>query len=282
MKLKNKNVLITGAGRGIGEAIAAAFAKEGANLSLSARTMSELENVRKKILEQGAKCIISQCDVSKKEEVKSWIDNSCKSFGGIDVLVNNAGIYGPIGLLADNDPDEWIKTIHVNLIGTVICIKAVLPHMMKQKSGVIINLSGGGAVSPFPRFSAYSTSKAAVVRLTETVAEEVKEFNIRINAISPGAVNTRILDEALKAGEACGREFYEKCKKQKETGGTPPELASELAVFLASDESKGLNGKIISAVWDDWKNIPSRIKTLNGSALYTLRRIDDRNFKEIK
>ena len=154
--------------------------------------------------------------------------------------------------------------------------------MMKQRSGVIINMSGGGAVSPFPRFSAYGISKTAVVRLTETIAEEVKEYNIRINAISPGAVNTRFLDQVLEAGDLAGKDFLEKSIKQEETGGTPPEAASELAVFLAGDDSKELTGKVISAVWDDWKNIPLRIKELKETSLYTLRRIDDRNFREVK
>ena len=282
MKLKSKNVLITGGGRGIGEAMAYAFAKEGANISLSARTISDLEKVQKNLIKYGIKTHIHICDVSNTKEVKSWVDTTLQKFGKIDVLINNAGIYGPIGPLADNNLDHWIQTIEINLLGTVICMKVVLPTMIKQQSGVIINMSGGGAVSPFPRFSAYSTSKAAVVRLTETIAEEVKEYNIRINAISPGAVNTKFLDQVLQAGDAAGKDFFEKSLKQKETGGTSPEIASELAIFLASDESKGLTGKVISAVWDDWKSIPPRIKELQETSLYTLRRIDERNFKELR
>ena len=153
--------------------------------------------------------------------------------------------------------------------------------MIKQRSGVVINMSGGGALTAFPHFSAYGASKAAVVRLTETIAEEVKEYNIRINAIAPGAVNTRLLDEALTAGEACGKEVLDKFKKQKATGGTPVEKAAELAIFLASDESKGVSGKVISAVWDDWGKIPLRIKDFQGSSLYTMRRIDEKNFKSV-
>ena len=282
MKLKSKSVLITGGGRGIGEAMAYAFAKEGANISLVARTSLDLEKVQKQLKEFGVKSLVQNCDVSKIKEVENWINTTALEFGKIDVLVNNAGIYGPIGPLVDNDLEQWIQTIEINLLGTVICMKTILPIMMKQRNGVIINISGGGAVSPFPKFSAYSASKAAVVRLTETIAEEVKEYNIRINAISPGAVNTRFLEQVLQAGDAAGNDFLKKSLKQKETGGTSPEVASELAIFLASDESKGLTGRTISAVWDDWKSIPLKIKDFQETSLYTLRRIDERNFKEVR
>jgi 3-oxoacyl-[acyl-carrier protein] reductase len=148
---------------------------------------------------------------------------------------------------------------------------------------VVINLSGGGAVSPFPRFSAYSTSKAAVVRLTETIAEEVREFGIRVNAIAPGAVNTRMLAQVLDAGEqAVGKEFYAGALRQKAEGGTPPTEAARLALFLASDEAAGITGRLISAVWDDWKSLPGRVSELDGSALFTLRRIDGRQFTETR
>jgi len=283
MKLESKNVAITGAGRGIGEAIAYALAREGANISLTARTVSELEKVEKKVKEFGVKTFFQKCDVSKQEEVEGWIDKTHKELGGTDIMINNAGMYGPIGLFKDNDINLWSHAIQTNLLGTVFCIKAVLPQMIQRKEGVIINLSGGGALMPFPRFTAYGASKAAIVRLTETLSEELKEYNIRVNAIAPGGVNTRLLDEALQQGEiALGKEHYENFRKQKEQGGAPPEKAAELAVFLASDESKGLTGKVISAVWDDWKNIPSRIVDFKGTPLYTMRRIDGQNFKEVK
>jgi 3-oxoacyl-[acyl-carrier protein] reductase len=203
-------------------------------------------------------------------------------FGEIDVLINCAGIYGPIGPLVENDLTAWAETIQINLMGTVFCLHAVLPHMIKRRKGVVINLSGGGAVSPFARFSAYSTSKAGVVRLTETIAEEVKGFDIRVNAIAPGAVNTRLLDQVLEAGERAGKEFYSKSKEQKNKGGTPPEMASELAVFLASPAAQGITGRLISAVWDDWKALPLQTEELSKSAMFTLRRIDGRNFAEVR
>src|SRR5437879_12317005 len=150
----------------------------------------------------------------------------------------------------------------------------------RQRSGH--QFFGGGAVAPFPRFSAYSASKAAVVRLTETVAEEVKDSGVRINAIAPGAVNTRLLDQVLAAQDRAGQEFYAKALEQKANGGTPPELAAELAVFLASPAAAGITGRLISAVWDDWKSLPNQAQELKRSAMFTLRRIDGRQFAEVR
>jgi NAD(P)-dependent dehydrogenase (short-subunit alcohol dehydrogenase family) len=139
--------------------------------------------------------------------------------------------------------------------------------------GKIINMSGGGAAYPRPRFSAYSASKAAVVRLTETLSEEVKEFNIQVNAIAPGAVNTRMLEQVLVAGQDAGEKALTEAKRQKEAGGVPLDVPATLAVFLASDDSNGMTGRLISAVWDDWQGMAKRIPDILSSDMYTLRRI---------
>jgi len=274
MQLENRTCIITGGGRGIGKAIAIAFAREGANLVLASRTLSELEATKKEIMNSSDITVeIVPVDVSQPLEVEKLVDHTLKRLATIDVLVNCAGIYGPIGLITDSDSRKWLQAIQINLFGTFLCIKSVLPEMMKKKRGKIINLSGGGAVSPFPRFSAYSASKAAVVRLTETLAEEVREYNIDINAIAPGGVNTRLLDEVLEAGEAAGRDFLQKSIKQKEEGGTPPEKSADLAVFLASSQSDGLTGRMLSAVWDNWQGIPDHLEKIMSSDIYTMRRI---------
>lgn len=282
MKLKDRIAIVTGGSRGIGEAIALAFAAQGASLVLASRTRSDLERVAHRIEQAGATAAICVCDIAHAPDVDRLVGETIQRFSRIDVLVNSAGIYGPIGSLQQNDPQHWIQAIQINLIGTMLCTRAVLPHMIQQQSGSVINMSGGGAVSPFPNFSAYSASKAAVVRFTETVAEEVRSHRVRLNAIAPGAVNTRLLDEALAAAEACGKEFLEKCRQQKQNGGTPPEKAAELAVFLASDESIGITGKLVSAVWDDWRSIPQHLSDIAGTPLFTMRRIDGRNFVERK
>ncbi len=282
MRLDGETVLITGGGRGIGEATAHAFARAGANLVLMARTQSEIERVAVQTAAWGAMSLAVAGDVSRREDVERMVNAAVKKFGRADVLVNAAGIYGPIGPLVENDMEEWAKAIEINLLGTVYSMHAVLPHMIARRKGVVINFSGGGAVSPFPRFSAYSTSKAAVVRLTETVAEEVKEFGIRVNAIAPGAVNTRLLDQVLAAGEQAGKEFHAKARQQKANGGTLPEKAAELAVFLALPAAAGVTGRLISALWDDWKSLPEHAEELDRSAMFTLRRIDGRNFTEVR
>ncbi len=283
MKLKDEVSIITGAGRGIGEAIAFAFAKEGSNLILVSRTTSEVENVAHKVKEFGISAINIKGDVSNPDAVENIVNTAIERFGKIDILINNAGIQGPIGLLVDNNLEDWIRTININLIGSMMMMREVLPFMMKAHKGVIINMSGGGSVTPSPRFSAYGASKSAIVRLTETIAQEVKPYNIQVNVIAPGAVNTNFLDEALSAGEEkVGKEIFEKLKQQKKDGGTTAEKAAELAVFLASCNLPGLTGKLISAVWDDWKRIPDRIDEVANTALFTMRRIDERYFQEIK
>jgi NAD(P)-dependent dehydrogenase (short-subunit alcohol dehydrogenase family) len=282
MRLDGEAALITGAGRGIGAAIAHAFARAGANLSLLARTRADIERVASETAACGAVTLALIGDVSRRRDTERAVATTVKKFGHLDVLVNAAGIYGPIGPLVENDLNEWVQAIEVNLLGTLFAMRAALPHMLARRKGVVVNFSGGGAVSPFPQFSAYAASKAAVVRLTETVAEEVKDSGIRVNAIAPGAVNTRLLDQVLAAGERAGKEFYAKAQEQKRNGGTSPEKAAELAVFLASPAGAGITGRLISAVWDDWKSLPERAPELSGSAMFTLRRIDGRHFTEVR
>jgi 3-oxoacyl-[acyl-carrier protein] reductase len=283
MGAEKQTVLITGGSRGIGEAVAMAFARSGANLALVARSHADLERVAREAKQLGVRAMVASANVARRADVARSVLLTLEAFGRIDVLVNAAGIYGPIGPLAECDMEHWASALETNLLGTAFTMRSVLPGMIARRAGSVINFSGGGAVNPFPRFSAYSASKAAVVRLTETVAEEVKEFGVRVNAIAPGAVNTRMLDEALAAGEErVGKEFYAKVLEQKAKGGTPPDRAAELAVFLASPEAAGITGRLLSAVWDDWKALAGRGSELAGSAMFTLRRIDGRNFAEVE
>jgi len=282
MTFRGQVAFVTGAGRGIGRAIASAFGRAGADLALLARSKSDLNQVAQELSREGINCLHLSADVSNHHAVTRAVRAVLSRFGRIDILVSAAGVYGPIGPLVDNPMDDWVRALEINLFGTVYCLRAVLPHMLARGSGVVIHLSGGGAVSPFPRFSAYGTSKAAVARLTETVAEEVRAHGVRINAIAPGAINTGLLDQVLAAGEAAGVEFYAKSLEQKRNGGTSPELAAELALFLASPAAAGITGRLISAVWDDWKSLSAHAQELNHSALYTLRRIDGRNFAEVR
>jgi 3-oxoacyl-[acyl-carrier protein] reductase len=215
-----------------------------------------------------------RADVSQVEACSAVVAHARKTLPELTVLVNNAGVYGPIGPLEDVRWEAWEEAIRINLFGTVLMCRAVIPDLRRRGYGKIINLSGGGATSPLPRFSAYAASKAAVVRLTETLAHELQEARIDVNAIAPGALNTRLLDEVLAAGPAeAGAAFYERAVEQRDEGGVPLEKGAELAAFLASAESDGITGRLLSAVWDDWAALPARREELARSDVFTLRRI---------
>jgi len=274
LKLGKKTALITGASRGIGAAIAKSFAAEGASLVLCSRT-PHIQAVATDIKAKGGDVIAYEADVSSAQDVDKMVKDALTVFTRIDILVNNAGVYGPIGQIWKNDPAKWRYTVSVNLFGAVNCIFAVLPSMIESQKGKIINLAGGGE-GAFPRFSAYACSKSAVIRLTETLAAELAEHKIDINSIAPGPVNTQLLDEVLAAGFEAG-DFYAKALKQKQEGGVPANNAVALAVFLASDASDRITGRLLSAVWDNWKTIDAT--ALSTTPLYQMRRIDNRRFR---
>lgn len=282
MKLSGKHAIITGANRGFGFKVAEKFIAEGASVVICGRDKEETKR-SVATLQKGA--IPPQSvtglalDMSAEKDVKNLVESALGIFGGrIDIVVNNAGVYGPKGLIEEVVSEEWVDAIHINLLSVFYVCKYILPHMKHQNSGKIVNLSGGGATAPLPRISAYAASKAAVVRLTETLAEECREYNIEINAVAPGALNTRLLDEVLEAGpDIVGKGFYEKALKQKETGGTPLELGADLCVYLASNESDGITGKLISAPWDRWKDLAQHREELKNSDIYTMRRIIEKD-----
>jgi len=276
MKLNNKVAIITGGGRGIGEAVALAFAREGARMTIASRTQTELDQVAARIQEQGGQVQAIRTDVSNRDDVARLIETTLTTYSQIDILVNAAGVYGPIGPMWDVDIDEWFRAFQINLLGTFMCCHAILPHMIERRQGKIVNFSGGGATSPLPRFTAYGVSKTAIVRLTETLAEEIKEFNIQVNAIAPGAVDTSLQDNVLAAGERAG-DLLERIRRLRETGegGVPRELPAELVVFLASEDSDGLTGKLIAAPYDGWESWDAdRIAEVMSEAWFTLRRMD--------
>lgn len=273
--LEGQVAIVTGAGRGIGRAIALAMATAGATVIAVARTGSEVEETAELLCGRGTRGCAQVADVTDWDQVRTLIDRVVAEHGSIQILVNNAGIQGPIGPLVANDIGEWVRTIETNLVGAFLCCKAVLPGMISRGSGKIITLAGGGATAARPRFSAYAASKAAVVRLTETLAAEVRKHGIDVNAIAPGAVSTRMLDAVLAAGDRAGPAGRAEAERVAATGGTPPELPAALAVYLASSASNGLSGKCVSAVYDDWSSWDGlRIVDLMALPWLTLRRID--------
>jgi NAD(P)-dependent dehydrogenase (short-subunit alcohol dehydrogenase family) len=222
------------------------------------------------------------CDVSDETQVNDTVEFALHELGSVQALVANAGIYGPMGPTENVNLDEWRRTLDVNLFGVLLPARALIPHFKKAKAGKMIVISGGGATNPLPNISAYAASKAAVVRLMETLAEELKPHRVDVNAIAPGALATRLVDEVLAAGpEKVGAAFYEKNKQWKEKGATPLDLGAGLAVYLASAESDGITGKLISAQWDPWRDLRKHRDELAKSDIYCLRRIvpEDRGKK---
>ena len=267
--LKNAGVLVTGAGRGLGKRLAIGFAAAGARVGLLARSKAQLDLAHLEIEHAGGTALRIRADVTDLEQMCAAVDRMKVQYGGIHAVICAAAIQGPIGPLADNSPKAWVETIQVNLIGVMNTCRAVLPHMIERRAGKIIVLSGGGAVTARPNFSAYAAAKAGVVRLVETLAEEVREHNIQVNCMGPGGTYTSMTDDILRAGERAGWKEQEDALTIRQTGGMSPEKQIQLALFLASEESNHVSGKVIH-VKDDWK------KLKNDSIhpeLFTLRRV---------
>ena len=274
MKLDGQVAVITGAGRGIGRAIALAYAREGAKLALAARSESELQETASAASELGAEAIAVPTDVTSQEDTERLARSVVQRFGRIDVLVNNAGISGPIGPLQDNAVADWMNTVTVNLTGTFLVCRAVIPVMLEQSGGKIINLSGAGAANAWSNMSAYCSSKAAAVRLTEVLAQELDGQGITVNALGPGSVHTSMWDKMTEQAGQAGADFIHQLGLRVTSGGGASiDECAELAVWLASDESGTLTGRLISAATDDFRSLPPRIAEIMASDAYTLRRV---------
>lgn len=277
MKLADRFAVVTGASQGLGLVIARHFVQEGASVLLCARTAGDLEGAAEKVrivAAPGVQVLVERADVSSEADVGRLAEIIQERFGKLDILVSNAGVYGPKGAIEEIDWCAWAHAISINLFGTVLCCRAFLPLLRKSARGKILLLSGGGATKPMPFLSAYAASKAAVVRFGETLAEELREVGIDVNCIAPGALNTRMLEEVLSAGpEKVGRSYYEYSLRQKESGGASLERAADLCVYLGSSESNGITGKLISAVWDPWTEFAAHRHDLEKTDVYTLRRI---------
>ena len=274
MKLDGQVAVITGAGRGIGRAIALAYAREGAKLALAARSESELQEAVSAVSELNAEAIALPTDVTSPEETELLAGKVVDHFGRIDVLVNNAGISGPVGPLQGNDIADWVNTINVNLTGTFLVCRAIIPVMLNQSAGKIINLSGAGATNAWSNMSAYCSSKAAVVRLTEVLAQELDGRGITVNALGPGSVHTSMWDRMTEQAADAGADFIHQLGLRVTSGGGASiDECAELAVWLASDESEVLTGRLISAATDDFRGLPPRIAEIMAGDAYTLRRV---------
>jgi NAD(P)-dependent dehydrogenase (short-subunit alcohol dehydrogenase family) len=276
-ELGGQTALITGAAQGLGLAISQAYVSAGARIVMCDRDLDRLEQAAKGVAAlaaAGEVVGIHGADVSDPAAVDGLVSRVLSLLPELDILVNCAGIYGPMGPLEDTPWDDWTRAIEVNLYGSVLTARAVIPHFKARRHGKIVQLSGGGATAPMARFSAYAASKAGVVRFAETLADELREFGIDVNSIAPGGLNTRMLDEVLEAGpERVGEDFFQRMVQQKADGGVPLDVGAALVVFLASAASDGITGKLISAPWDAWQDLPLHLEELSRSDVYTLRRI---------
>ncbi len=283
MKLSGHNTLITGGSQGLGRHIVEAFLTEGANVVFCARTAADVGRTQTELaprIKPGQQLIGLACDIADPAGVAAVFARAAQ-LGRLHAVVNNAGIYGPIGPTEDVTLADWNQAWQINVTGTLLVCQHAVRAMKPHRDGRIINVSGGGATNPMPRFAAYAATKAAVVRLTETLAEEYRDLGITVNAIAPGALRTRLTQQVLDAGpEKAGAAMYAKNKKWSEEGAVDPRLGAALCVYLASPASEGITGKLISAQWDPWRDLQKFRAELN-SDIYTLRRIvpEDRGRK---
>lgn len=274
--LTGRQALITGANQGLGLEIARFYVREGASVCICARDGRGLSDAHAELLAlggEGQQVVAATADVSDPDAVDALMATALDALPQLSILVSNAGVYGPKGPIWEVDWQEWVRAIQINLLGSVLVARAVAPHLRRIGGGKIIQLSGGGATSPLPGLSAYAASKAAIVRFVETLALELRDDHVDVNAIAPGALNTRMLDEVIAAGpDKVGAEFHQKALDQAQKGGTPLSRGAELAVWLASSASDGISGKLLSAVWDPYREFDTHRKDLD-SDIYTLRRI---------
>ena len=275
--LAGRNAIVTGASQGLGRAIAEAYVDAGASVCICARDTNLLEKVRRDLAVRAAdrqRIEAIAADVSNAADVDRLVSGALKAFGQVHVLVNNAGVYGPMGPIEEIDWAEWVRAIEINLMGSVLPCRALMAHFKARRYGKVVQLSGGGATQPLANITAYAASKAAIVRFAESLADEGREFGIDVNSVAPGALNTRLLDQMLAVDPAkIGEGFYRKMAALKETGGTPLERGAALAVYLGSAESDGITGRLLSAVWDPWESLGEHREDLRKTDVYTLRRI---------
>jgi NAD(P)-dependent dehydrogenase (short-subunit alcohol dehydrogenase family) len=267
-KLLDQVAIVTGGGRGIGRAIAIMFAAEGARVAVTARTQSQIDESAALITDAGGKAIAVAGDIANPASVAAMAAEVSQQFGPVDVLVNNAAHNSSAARLWEADPDDWWRGVEVNLRGPFLAIRAVLPSMIERKSGHIINISSRSAGIPAPGRSEYASSKAALVRLTDTLAAELADSGISVFAVHPGRVPT----EASRRFESspAGQRWFAEAGAVLQALEAPPERCAELCVLLASGRADGLNGRFLS-IFDDMDRLISDAETIRYDDRYALR-----------
>jgi NAD(P)-dependent dehydrogenase (short-subunit alcohol dehydrogenase family) len=266
---KDKTILITGAGRGIGKRLAIGFAHAGARVGLLARSKAELDLAQLEIEHAGGASLRLRADVRDCEQVSAAVRTMQDHFGGVQIVICAHGVFGYLGALTDAPPKEWADAAATNLVGSMHVCHAALPQMIAHRHGKILLLVGPGAEGPRPGFSAYSATQAALVRFAETLAEEVRDQNVQVNCMNPGPTYTSMTDEILRAGERISARESLDAAQVRTTGGTSPEKQIHLAQFLTSERSNHVSGKLIS-VSDDLRKLEHANAHVE---LFTLRRM---------
>lgn len=274
-KLQDQVVIVTGAGRGIGRAIAHKCAAAGAKVALTSRTEAQLQQVAGEIRDAGGTALVIPADVTDQDSVNNMVQTTETELGPVDLLVNNAGSFFSIGPAWETDPTAWWRDVTINVLGVYLGCHAVLPGMIERGQGRVINLIGGGTTNPFPYGSGYGTSKAAVMRFTETLAVEAKEHGVKVFAMGPGLVRTALTEFQMESEE--GRRWMARIVNMLETGkDVPPTLAGELAVEIGSGRFDALVGRAVSVGFDH-EAMATRADEIIEKDLYTLRlnRLDE-------
>lgn len=267
--MEHKPAVVTGGSRGIGRAIAEALAAKGYEVTVIARSESAVHEVSALAHITGV-----VADVTDEQSLSAALSQMER----IDVLVNAAGVIEPIAPIESVDSAAWLKLLTINVFGTFLATKLCIPALVRSGSGTVVNFVGGGE-GAFPNFSAYAASKGAIARFTETAAAELKDRGVTVNAIAPGAVNTGMTDAMVAAGKSAGDQ-YDRALKQQESADATPEKAVQLVEWLVSEHARATTGRILSAQWDPYRTFPEHQEDINGSDVFTMRRIrpQDRGF----
>ena len=243
MKLKDKVAIITGAGRGLGRSVALAFGRQGAKIVLAARGKGEIDQLAEQLRALRKDAIAIPADISDEDQVNHLIERTLETYGTVDILVNNAGARGPIGPIHNTSLSDWEAALRVNLTSAFLCSKAVLPTMMEKKEGKIINVAT--TMTLRPNLTPYMVAKAGLIQFTKQLSRELKEYNIQVNCIHPGVMDTRMQEEIRKAGtQAIGTDMFERLKEEGILQS--PDEPAKLILFLASKAADGINGEYLS------------------------------------
>ena len=249
-ELKGQVAIVTGGGRGFGQAIAQKLASQGAAVTVTSRTQSQVDETKASIEAAGGRALAMAADVNSQPDWQRVVGETETALGPVTLLVANAALSDPAGPVYDIDPDVWQKTLDTNVMGSVRGARAVLPGMIERRKGRVIVISSGAALAATPYTSPYRVSKAALLRLAEIMALEVRDFGISVFAIHPGVINSTILDSAVRTD--AGRKWVPHMAQMVESGRalTGTEQCADCCAFLASGDADGLTGRYISATED--------------------------------